>query len=237
MFMVGKTNNSQFITSGAKMKFIPEYYKAIGIKTEIQLRAQIQSTQAKITQMNPPPDKVANSKADVIEELAQMGANLIAEQSTEVKAFRQMEDQAGYAKSSQSLVNKAYSSGLIPSEFSEDINFKSDLMNYIYDGSLTQHGSGDKLNKYNEVVKSLGNELFANRDQVMDESYSPFVLVKDPVSKWNLDQPRPSAVKQEYHKELKVIWSRILNSASEYQSSSGSASKEASPIISVGPSK
>jgi hypothetical protein len=151
-------------------KNLPEFYKSIGAVTQKKFETAFKVTQQKLEQLNP-PDLPAKNRADAVESLLQWVAKTAVTFTPEVKAYKEMESQISDANASIKLVEKAVAFDLLPAQFSNDLNFKENLMNYVLDGTFTASGAGERLENYNAVIKAVGNEIYKNREKILTGSY------------------------------------------------------------------
>src|SRR5690606_36443571 len=144
----------------------------LGVTSQKEFVQAVESTNFKLNQLNPPSTPSTNMMS-AKEDAVTWGINTLIEKTPEYNAHNEVGVQSNQFSSSLNLVGSAFKNGYIPSQFTSDANFKADLTNYIFDGSLPSNGIGENFEAYKNVVSTLGKNLYNNRSSVVRGSYNP----------------------------------------------------------------
>ena len=179
---------------------IPEYYKLKGVTSLEDLKTEVGNS---IVHLSVSSDGYGGGRvpplAKLMEILADQALEIAQETSNESDALSKVATHAYAFDKSKQIVDKAFENNLIPDEVKNIPALKSDLINYVYDGSLPDPKKlvGSKGIYYSQLVEQLGSTYFTYQNHVLSEKFEwdAAVSIKYEENNWNLDSPRQIQVK------------------------------------------
>lgn len=182
--------------------FIPPAYKQLGITKYDQVMKQV-GQHLSIEKTLNAEDGRTGGALTLAQGIAQIGSSFGREPNAVSAAAQDAIQQDSYVNQSINLVNAADGIGLIPTAFKGDSRFMNDLSSYLYDSSRPMGGDA-KNNAYSSVIQMLGKELFDNRSEVLNGSYTR----DSGPGNFSVDMPmgldRPSLGHATWHGESKL---------------------------------
>jgi RHS repeat-associated protein len=166
-----KLKNSASIQVYLIPPFVPEYYKIAAYKSKKDFEKEVENTGAKLTQLNPQNSGKINSLSAKEDAGGAVISSLVNE-TPEVKAYNEVGRQLSIFNQSMNFVESIYNNNYVPCQFKNDLIFKSNLLNYINDGTLTSNGFGKSFEAYNAIISTLGNEMLGNVNSVSRGTYT-----------------------------------------------------------------
>ena len=185
--------SASIIADNLRQKMLPKFYQDMGVTSFAGLTKAIGDSKQKLDNLSASRGAPSNPTS-AAESASRRAIKFVVESfSAEGSAYKAVEEQVGQLYKSIQIVDKANSENLIPTQFQNDPAFASALINYLFDGTLAK-GDGPKLEAYNNIIKTIGKELFANQDEVLNGSYKrPTSQITDIViPSFHLDIPSES---------------------------------------------
>lgn len=116
-----------------------------------------------------------------------------------------------------SLVNTAIEQDLIPQILINDQKFITNLVSYIFDGTLPSNNESDFGRIREKLILTLGNEIYSNRFSIRNEDYvrpESYEVIEPERTEWNLDSP-PALLSSGYVKYSETLIDQLVKKYEE----------------------